>query len=182
VIGTASVLRPEKGLGDLIEAFAEAEPERRKLALLVVGSGPERPALEAQAGRLGVSAYCRFISDTKDVAGWMRKMDVFVLPSHSEALSNSLMEAMTCGCAVIASAVGGNPELVTEAETGLLFPARQPKALAAALASLADEPGFRERLARAGEAKMRGSYSLEAAATRLAAIYDRFALPEKGTQ
>lgn len=182
VIGTASVLRPEKGLGDLIEAFAAADPVQRNLALLVVGSGPEKQALEALATRLGVGQYCRFISDTRDVGAWMRKMDVFVLPSHSEALSNSLMEAMACGCAVIASEVGGNPELVSQQETGLLFPARQAAALAMALRRMADEPELRHRLALAGEAKMRASYSLEAAAARLAAIYDRFILPGKERQ
>lgn len=172
-IGSASVLRPEKGLGDLLEAFALCEPERRKLELVIVGSGPEGAALEAQAARLGIAPHCRFVSDTGDVAGWMRQMDVFVLPSHSEALSNALMEAMACGCAVVASEVGGNPELVTEGETGLLFPARRPEALAVALRRLADQPTLRRSMAAAAAAKMRDGYSVEAAAARMAAVYDR---------
>ena len=82
-------------------------------------------------------------------------MDIFVLPSLSEALSNSLMEAMGCGCCPVASDTGGNPELVTDGETGLLFPVGDAEALAERLALLLDQPEYRRRLAAQAERRMR---------------------------
>ena len=87
-----------------------------------------------------------------NVAPWLRAMDIFVLPSLSEALSNSLMEAMGCGCCPVASDTGGNPELVQDGETGLLFPVGNAEALAARLARLLDEPEYRLPVGRPGGA------------------------------
>jgi glycosyltransferase involved in cell wall biosynthesis len=98
-------------------------------------------------------------------------MDIFVLPSLSEALSNSLMEAMACGCCAVASEVGGNPELVEHGQTGLLFPAGDSLALAAALESLLDSPALRHRLAGAGAGFIREGFSSQAAARRMGRIY-----------
>ena len=84
------------------------------------------------------------------VGDWLRAIDVFVLPSLSEALSNSLMEAMACGCCAVASAVGGNAELVRNGETGLFFRAGDAGDLMQKLMSLMRQPALRTRLAAAG--------------------------------
>src|SRR5664279_479762 len=101
-------------------------------------------------------------------------MDIFVLPSLSEAFSNSLMEAMGCGCCPVASETGGNPELVTDGETGLLFPVGDASALAERLALLLDEPPYRRRLAAAAERRMREHFTREQSARTMGEIYLEF--------
>jgi glycosyltransferase involved in cell wall biosynthesis len=172
VVGTLCALRPEKDLGTLIEAFATCLAGEPRLFLLVVGSGPERERLEAQAAARGIAARCRFEPMVADVVPWLSLMDIFVLPSRFEALPNALMEAMSCGCACVASRVGGTPELVTDGETGLLFRSGDVPALTAQLRRLIAEPSLRARLCGGAVAKIRAGFSLEAAATRLGAIYD----------
>src|SRR6185369_5785333 len=88
VIGCACVLRPEKGLPTLIDAFHLVRPHFPRTKLVLVGSGPMRSALEEQARSLGLSESVVFVPAQADVAVWMRSMDIFVLPSLSEALSN----------------------------------------------------------------------------------------------
>jgi glycosyltransferase involved in cell wall biosynthesis len=106
------------------------------------------------------------------VARVLGEIDIFVLPSRTEALSNALMEAMACGCACIASNVGGNPELIRAEETGLLFEAGDSTGLATQLRRLtADEP-LRRRLAGAGQDFIRANFSLAASARRMGEIYD----------
>jgi glycosyltransferase involved in cell wall biosynthesis len=171
VIGVVCALRPEKGLDMLISAFARLRPERAGLRLAIVGSGPCLSALQAQAEELGVAGQCVFEPGTTEVAAWLRCFDVFVLPSRSEALSNSLMEAMACGCCVAASDRGGNPELVSHGGTGLLFPAGDVERLAAALRLLIEDADLRIRLGRAAAERMRSDFTIEGSARRMAEIY-----------
>jgi glycosyltransferase involved in cell wall biosynthesis len=169
VVGVVSVLRPEKNLGILLEAFARmSEPGA---ALVLVGDGDGREELSRLARQLRIGENCHFISATKDVAGWLRAIDIFVLPSLTEGLSNSLMEAMACGCCAVASRVGGNPELVADGETGLLFESGDTAGLAAALSRLAEDPDLRHRLSFAGSRFVIERFSIAAAAQRLADIY-----------
>ena len=90
---------------------------------------------------------CVFEPATSRVPGWLHAIDIFVLPSLSEALSNSLMEAMACGCCVAASRVGGNPELVAQGETGMLFEPRDAAGLAEVLRLLISDSALRAKLA-----------------------------------
>ncbi len=138
---------------------------------MIAGSGPLQKEIEALAARLSIQPYCHFEPTTGAVTDWIRAMDVFVLPSRSEAFSNSLMEAMACGCAVIASDVGGNPELVSHDSTGFLFPNGDVGALSAALARLAENPALRASLGVRAAALIRERFTLAVAARRMAAIY-----------
>jgi L-malate glycosyltransferase len=174
VIGVVCLLRPEKSLDTLLQAFARLSQLQHSVRLLIVGSGPEQPALEALAQELGISERCRFRPAVADVAPWLRSIDIFVLPSLSEALSNSLMEAMACGCACIASSVGGNPELVQEGETGLLFRAGDAQELFQKLSLLAENAALRERFAAAAARAIQDRFSLEASASRMREIYNRY--------
>ena len=167
VIGIVCALRPEKGIGLLVEAFQKVR--RPGVKLLIVGSGPMLAELQSAAGE-----DCHFQPAERNVAPWLRAMDIFVLPSLSEALSNSLMEAMGCGCCPVASDTGGNPELVTPAETGMLFPVGDASALAERLARLLDEPAYRKTLANGASRRMHTEFTREIAATRMANIYDEF--------
>jgi L-malate glycosyltransferase len=171
-IGAVSVLRAEKGIDTLIEAFSKLH--FKNVQLLIVGSGPELRQLQGLASKLGVDDRCRFEPATSDVASRLREIDIFVLPSRSEALSNSLMEAMACGCAVVASRVGGNQELVKDRETGLLFETNNASSLAECLQTLIEDSPMRARLAEAGSQRIRGDFSLNASVRRMEEIYDSF--------
>jgi L-malate glycosyltransferase len=182
VIGIVCALRPEKGLSILVEAFRKVKTARPGVKLLIVGSGPMLAELQSP-----VDPDCHFQPAQHSVAPWLRAMDIFVLPSLSEALSNSLMEAMGCGCCPLASDTGGNPELIADGETGLLFPVGDAEALAARLALLLDQPEYRRRLAAQAERRMQQHFTRDQAARAMGAIYDEFlartnsSAPRRGT-
>jgi len=174
-IGVVCALRPEKDLGTLLRAFAQVRAAHPAARLLLVGSGSCRPALEDLSRALGLGASCRFEPAVRDVTPWLHAIDIFVLPSLSEALSNSLMEAMACGCCAVASAVGGNPELVTPEKTGLLFRAGDTAGLAACLRRLLDNRALRREMAAAAAHTIAREFSLAAAARQMGSIYQSYA-------
>lgn len=170
-IGIVSVLRPEKDVKTLIRGFAAARKTAPDIRLLIVGGGSERAILEQYAREAGVAAAATFRPATDRVAEMLGEIDIFVLPSTSEALSNSLMEAMACGCCPVASNVGGNPELVADGESGMLFPAGDAPALTRVLLQLIDNPQQRQQLARNAETSIRERFSPFASARRIQEIY-----------
>lgn len=165
VVGTVSVLRPEKNIHLLIEAFAAtAHADDR---LVVVGSGPELDRLTALAKDRGVAAQCLFVPSTSDVVPWLRSMDVFVLSSRSEGQSNALMEAMATGACVIASDIGGNRGLIAPEVSGLLFANEDAASLTAQLRTVLTNEALRQRLASAAAAVMEQNYSWPVAIERM---------------
>jgi glycosyltransferase involved in cell wall biosynthesis len=171
VIGVVCALRPEKGLMTLLDAYASVHHLLPGLRLCMVGGGPVLGDLKARAAELGILGQCWFEPVTAEVASWLHAIDIFVLPSLSEALSNSLMEAMACGCAVIASRVGGNPELVTEGQTGLLFQASDAADLAGKLAFLIHNESIRKSMGEAASGWLRSRFSRQVSAARMQEIY-----------
>ncbi len=170
VIGSVCALRPEKRIDLLVDAFARLDPARRGLALLIVGSGSELPALQGQVRRAGLGGLCHFEPATERVPEWLGSIDVYVLPSESESFPNSLVEAMSCGCAVVASRVGGIPEMIRHGVDGVLVAPRDAAALAAALDSLAADPMRVQAMARESvRASVR--FSLERNLARTTEIY-----------
>jgi glycosyltransferase involved in cell wall biosynthesis len=182
IVGTVCVLRPEKGLPVLQEAFAKVRALKPDMKLVFVGNGPELASLKENAARLGIAVDSVFVPATREVARWMRAMNIFVLPSYSEAFSNSLLEAMACGCAVIGSRVGGTPELTgNNEERGLLFESRNAGELAAKMERLITDERFRLALASKAAAFAREDLSIEIAVRRTAEMYDRWLLRKTGT-
>jgi len=171
VIGGVYALRPEKSIETLIDAFALVRAGRPQIRLHITGSGSAEKSLRERIAALGIGESVLLNPACADVARRMREIDIFVLPSVSEALSNSLMEAMASGCAVTASCVGGNPELVAEGETGLLFKPGDVAGLARNLERLVDDEKLRERLAAQGTEFIRTRFSIPAAAARMEEIY-----------
>jgi glycosyltransferase involved in cell wall biosynthesis len=169
VIGVVCALRPEKGLDTLVRAFAKLS--RQDAMLAIVGSGPERQPLQALVSELGISERCHFETATSDVAEWLSCIDIFVLPSRTEALSNALMEAMACSCCAIASRVGGNPELIDDGENGLLFEVDNVGNLTGQMEALLADPARRQRLAASASAKMSAQFSYSRAAATIQQIY-----------
>jgi glycosyltransferase involved in cell wall biosynthesis len=168
VIGALSALRPEKDLGTLIEAFARIH--RSGLKLSIVGSGSMLEQLRWQAEARGLAADCIFTPATARAAERLRSIDIFVLPSLSEALSNSLLEAMACGCCPVASRVGGNIELIRHGENGMLFEAGDVGQLCCVLDALIENPALRRQLA-GGARSTAEDFSITQSARRMEAIY-----------
>jgi glycosyltransferase involved in cell wall biosynthesis len=174
VIGTVCALRPEKGLTTLAEAFAQIARDTPGIRLVIVGSGSMLAKLESMRAAFGLQDRWILVPSVSEVVPWLRSIDIFVLPSLSEAFSNSLMEAMACGCAVVASRVGGNAELVEDGETGMLFRPADAGSLALVLSKLIDQPAVRLRIAAAGTQRILSRFSREKAAATMAAIYESF--------
>jgi glycosyltransferase involved in cell wall biosynthesis len=172
VIGIVCSLRPEKGLDTLMASFASVATDDARVRLLIVGSGPELGNLQKQAQLLGVFNRCIFVPATDQVVPWLHAMDIFVLPSLSEAFSNALMEAMACGCCVTASNVGGNPELAGDPRRGVLFQPGDVRDLTSVLRLLMSNPARREALGTAASEFVRTEFSMAAAALRMANIYE----------
>lgn len=182
VVGVVCVLRPEKGLETLLEAFATVRSMQPGMKLAIVGSGPCLPQLQDRAQMLGILPDCVFQPATPRVAEWLQGIDIFVLPSLSEAFSNSLMEAMACGCCVAASRTGGNPELVSPGKTGMLFEPRDAAGLAEMLARLVRNPALRGALAANAARLTHERFSMETSARAMGEIYERLLTPAKATR
>ena len=149
IIGTVGRLQPVKDQQLLLTAFADVVREAGDAAasarLLMVGDGPLRAALEQQAQALGIAHLTFFAGDRTDVAQFLKCMDVFVLPSLAEGISNTILEAMATGLPVVATRVGGNVELVRDGECGALFEAGDAATLSRLLAGYLVDPGSRRR-------------------------------------
>jgi glycosyltransferase involved in cell wall biosynthesis len=172
VIGAVCVLRPEKALDLLQEAFARVRHLKPDMKLLIVGSGPELARLDANSRRLGIEDDCVFVPATLVVPQFLRAFDIFVLCSHSEAFSNGLLEAMACGCSVVGSRVGGTPELIGNDERGLLFQRGDASDLAAKLTTLIENEQLRREFGTRAAAFAKSKLSIETAARRMAQIYE----------
>jgi glycosyltransferase involved in cell wall biosynthesis len=162
VIGTVANLREEKGLDVLLKAFAKLQ---REVAVPVkcyfVGSGPCEDELKALAASLGIADSCIFQPGKPDVTKELNYIDIFALPSRSEAFSNALLEAMASGCTVVGSNLGGTPEMIRDGETGLLFEPGSVDDLAAKLRLLVESPELRTRLREQAVALARNTFSIE---------------------
>jgi glycosyltransferase involved in cell wall biosynthesis len=155
---TVGRLRPPKDPVTLARALARLQAG--SFSATVVGDGPSRPAFEAEIRRLGLAATVDLAGDRRDVADLLAAADIFVLSSVHEGQPLSIVEAMAAGLPVVATAVGGVPELVVNGETGLLVPKRKADELAAALARLVHDPALRRRLGEAGRARAEALFDL----------------------
>lgn len=179
VIGSVCVLRPEKRIEMLIESFARVCNLQPGLKLLIVGSGPELPKLRRKAADLGIEQDCVFLPAVPAVAPYLRAIDIFVSCSSSEAFSNSLLEAMACGCCPVGSRVGGTPELIEHGARGLLFESGNVNELSEQLALLIENQDLRGRLASAAAQFAARNLSMQIALDRISQIYEE-GLASKG--
>ncbi len=177
IIGTVGRMQAVKDQLNLTKAFillTTLLPEKKhQLRLVMVGDGP----LWAQCAKLLESAGLRHLAwlpgARDDVADLMRGMDLFVLPSLAEGISNTILEAMACGLPVIATEVGGNPELVQEGITGSLIPAANPGALAEAMVTYLLKPSLGANRGRAGRIRTESQFSMESMVDSYMRVYDR---------
>jgi glycosyltransferase involved in cell wall biosynthesis len=152
-------LRAPKDFVTLVRAMAALEPGAARLR--IAGDGPDRPALEAEIDRLGLTERVELLGTRDDVPELLAGSDVFVLASDSEGLPMSVLEAMAAGLPVVASAVGGIPELVRDGETGTLVRPGDSAVLARAIERIVSDPVLRDRLGEAGRHRVEQEFSLE---------------------
>jgi glycosyltransferase involved in cell wall biosynthesis len=164
-----------KGINYLVDA-ADLLRDREDLFFLIVGDGDRRSALDEQVRRLGLEDRVRLLGKRDDVHDLLSASDLFVCPSvWDEALGYVILEAMAVNLPVVASRVGGIPEVVRDGENGLLVAPRDPAALASAIAGLADDAGRRERMGQAARRLIEESFSLERAIDSTVALYGELA-------
>lgn len=165
VIGTVERLQAVKDPLNLAQAFLQLLRSQPSLAerarLVVIGSGPLREALESVLQEGGVRHLCWLAGNRDDIPALLRGFDLFVLPSLAEGISNTILEAMASGLPVIATAVGGNSELVEDGVTGRLVPPANPSALADAMQVYLQSPELLKAHGLAGRRRAKERYSLE---------------------
>jgi len=172
VVGmVANLNRAVKGAGYFIEALPLIAREVPEARFLLVGEGAEREGLMARANELGVGDRTIFTGFRTDVDRMYSLIDVSVLTSLSEGLSITILESMSAGLPVVATRVGGNPELVDEGVTGLLVPPRDPQSFAEAVVALLRDPARRREMGEAGLRRVREEFSLPMVADRYQALY-----------
>jgi glycosyltransferase involved in cell wall biosynthesis len=171
VIGAVGVLRAQKALHVMLRALVPLRERWPGIRLLIVGDGPERAGLEALAAELGVADAVIFMGHRGDVPDVLRALDVAVSCSDFEGSPLAVMEYMDAALPIVATAVGGVPDLIESGVHGLLVPRGEPQALAAAITrALAEPERSREMAARARE-RRRSEFDIDTLVRRLEALY-----------
>jgi glycosyltransferase involved in cell wall biosynthesis len=172
IVGVVARLEPEKGHPTLLEAWPQVLREVPDVYLLIVGEGSRRDALEAQARELRIAHRVVFTGRRDDVPAVTAALDVAVLPSYREAQGMVILEAMALSRPVIASNVGGIPEMIEDGVTGLLVPPHDAGALAAAIVRLLKNHPLADTLGRAGHDMVHDRFCIELMVSAVASIYD----------
>jgi len=167
-----SNFRPLKRVDDVVRIFARVRAAR-PVRLRMVGDGPERPRIEAQIAALGLAADVEFLGERIDLPTVLRGAALFLLPSETESFGLAALEAMACGLPVVASAVGGLPEVILDGETGFLRPVGDVDAMAACATRLIDDEPLRRRMAGAARHRAGTQFRVEPAVDRYLAVYRR---------
>lgn len=171
-IGVASRLVSIKGIVDLIAAVALLASRGLDAQLDIAGTGPEENALLEASATHGVSERVHFLGWIDDVQESMCHWDVYAQPSRAEGFGLSVLEAMAAGLPVVATSVGGLPEIVLEGETGFLVPPATPAALAERIERLARAPELRARMGDRGRARALGQFSAERESFEIQSAYE----------
>lgn len=179
LVGTVGRFVEPKGYTYLLDALAKIQTQISDTKALLVGDGVLRQPMEDKARELGLSDTVVFTGTRRDVPGILALLDVFVMSSLWEGLPIALLEAMAAGLPVVATSVGGTPEVVVDGVTGLLVPPRDPDALAEAILTLLRDPGLRQRMGQAGRERVREQFSVEKMVKEIEGLYQRL-LAEKG--
>jgi N-acetyl-alpha-D-glucosaminyl L-malate synthase BshA len=167
-----SNLRPVKQVDAVVRIFARIR-ERVAARLLIVGEGPELGKAEELINDLSVTEHVHLIGETQDVLGLLSVSDVFLLPSLQESFGLSALEAMACGVPVVASNVGGLPEVVVDGATGFLHPPGDVEAMAESAIRILSAPALHAQLAAAGQQLAVERFSADRIVPQYAELYER---------
>ncbi|MGY8870326.1 MAG: TIGR03088 family PEP-CTERM/XrtA system glycosyltransferase [Pseudomonadales bacterium] len=176
IIGTVGRIAAVKDQLTLLKAFdllVKSDSDiSDKLRLVIVGDGPLFAALKEQVHDLGLDEKVWLAGDRKDIPALLRSMDIFVLPSLGEGISNTVLEAMATGLPVIATRVGGNPELVDDQNTGVLVPVGNSEELARVLLDIVNDKDKLSAMGAAGLAKVQKQFHWDITVANYLAVYD----------
>jgi glycosyltransferase involved in cell wall biosynthesis len=172
-IGAAGRLTPVKGIEFLLEAVSLLSRDGSAIKLDIVGEGAELPRLTRLSEELGLSENVRFCGWMEDFTALADRWDVFVQPSLSEGFGLSILEAMAAGLPVVATMVGGIPEIVIDGATGILVPPANAEALAESISALAGDPARRATMGDNGRIRAQEDFSLEESTRSICLEYDR---------
>jgi glycosyltransferase involved in cell wall biosynthesis len=173
VVGTVANLRPVKGIDVLARAAARVVADLPHVRFRVAGQGEQRPELARLVKELGLGDHFELAGPVADVPEFLAGVDLAVLPSRAEGMSNALLEAMAAGRAVVATDVGANGQLLRGGELGVLVPPEDAAALAAAVGRLVRDPASGRRLGAAARREVDGDFIRDGMRGRFAAFYQR---------
>lgn len=171
-VGIVGRLHPDKGHRYFLEAAAQIIKKEPKIEFLIVGNGPLRKELEALSNELGLSGKVIFAGECRDILKIISSLDILVLSSLEEGLGNVLLEAMACGRPVIATEVGGVPEVVLDGETGILVPPKSPDTLAQATLKLLMNQAMAKEMGRAGRRRVEKYFTIDRMAKETEEVYN----------
>ncbi|MET0081767.1 MAG: TIGR03088 family PEP-CTERM/XrtA system glycosyltransferase [Sedimenticola sp.] len=176
IVGTVGRIQEVKDQLTLLNAVAvltsDNEQIRKKIRLVIVGDGPMMTEAVKLAQNLNIADITWFAGSRNDIPDILRGMDLFVLPSKAEGISNTILEAMASGLPVIATKVGGNAELVVNGETGLLVPSKSPDAMARAIEEYRGNPERCLSHGEAGRKRVEQTFSMESMVDSYMSVYD----------
>lgn len=172
IVGSVGRLHPVKGYGYLLEAVPKVKAAVPRVKFVIAGEGVLRRELEEKAERLGIGGTVLFLGHRDDIPEVLSCFDIFVLPSLTEGISISILEAMAASKPVIATDVGGNPEVVEGGTTGVLVKPENPDELARAIVALAENPTMRDAMGRAGRKRVMERFSMKAMVSKYEGLYD----------
>jgi len=171
VVGMAAVFEERKGHRFLLEAAQRLKAQGCRLQYRLAGDGSLRPSMEKTATRLGLKDDVQFLGFVSDIPTFLSQVDIFVLPSLFEGLGVSVLEAMAAGKAVIASRVGGLPELVIDSVTGLLVAPRDVEGLVNAISTLAGDKSLIRAMGDKGRERLKEKFTIEQTARQVEDYY-----------
>ncbi len=181
IIGSVGRLESIKNYPSLIKAFSLALNSNPHIHLVLAGDGSERSNLETLVAQLNITGRVHFLGSRDDIPNVMNSFDLFVLPSFSEGLSNTLLEAMSCGVPVIASHVGGNPEIVKLGVSGFLYPSNDIDALTRILCDICNSQGDIWKLSKSARDHILNHYSLQSMVNNYEDVYKQLLTENKQT-
>jgi L-malate glycosyltransferase len=173
IVGNVAALVPHKGQRHLVDAAARVLPEHPDARFIIAGEGELRASLEQQIRQHHLEKHVMLVGFRADILSLHKAFDVFAMSSVSEGLGTSLLDAMACGKPVVATTVGGIPEVVVHEETGLLVPPRDPPAMAAAVVRLLADARLRHQMGGAGLARVRTHFSAETMVQNTLRVYQQ---------
>jgi glycosyltransferase involved in cell wall biosynthesis len=176
LVGIVAHLADHKGHQYLIQATKILKQQAPKIKTIIVGEGPLSMELDRQAKELDVEDIIFFLGFRKDIPKILSSLDLFVLSSHLEGMGSSILDAMASRLPVVATKVGGIPEVVINGETGLLVPPRNPSALARAILMLYSDKTLASRLGQKGYELVHRKFSAEAMADKVVRLYEKVGL------
>lgn len=171
LIGAVGRLTPAKGFDILLQSFAEVHRQMPDAHLLLVGDGSLRPHLENLVSQMHLADRVIFTGTRKDVPHLLKTLDIFILSSQWEGLPNTILEAMAAGVPVVATTVGGVPEVITHPQNGWLIPPNNAAALTDAIIYLLRHPAERRRLSTNGQMRVKTAFDAELAAQQTFRLY-----------